>query len=73
MRIALILIALLLPAMALNTTATDYSLVKQGQLLAEIDPRSYQVQLQLAQLRNVATSRAYATALAENYVGPVDV
>ncbi len=37
------------------------------------DADAYQVQLQLAQLRNIATSRAYATALAENYVGPADV
>jgi p-hydroxybenzoate 3-monooxygenase len=37
------------------------------------DSDPYQVQLQLAQLRNVATSSAYATALAENYVGPVNV
>lgn len=33
----------------------------------------YGFRLQLAQLRNVATSPAYARALAENYVGPVDV
>jgi p-hydroxybenzoate 3-monooxygenase len=37
------------------------------------DADAYQLQLQLAQLRNVATSRAYATALAENYVGAVEV
>lgn len=34
---------------------------------ADADP--YQVQLQLSQLRYVASSRAYATSLAENYVG----
>jgi p-hydroxybenzoate 3-monooxygenase len=33
----------------------------------------YGFKMQLAQLRNVATSPAYARALAENYVGPVDV
>jgi p-hydroxybenzoate 3-monooxygenase len=29
----------------------------------------YQHRLQIAQLRNVVDSRAYATALSENYVG----
>jgi p-hydroxybenzoate 3-monooxygenase len=33
----------------------------------------YGFKLQLGQLRNVAASPAYARALAENYVGPVDV
>jgi p-hydroxybenzoate 3-monooxygenase len=37
------------------------------------DADPYQVKLQIAQLRNIATSTACATALAENYVGPVDV
>jgi len=34
---------------------------------AEDDP--YQERLQLSQLRYVVSSRAYATSLAENYVG----
>jgi p-hydroxybenzoate 3-monooxygenase len=37
------------------------------------DSDPYQARLQLAQLRNVTTSTAYARALAENYVGPVEV
>jgi p-hydroxybenzoate 3-monooxygenase len=39
-------------------------------MLHRIDPGDpYQHRLQLAQLRNVVSSSAYATALAENYVG----
>jgi len=42
-------------------------------MLHPVTGDDYGFKLQLAQLRNVATSPALARALAENYVGPVDV